>query len=339
MAAAAAVRVVRSHVGWVGRHPAVRAGVRGGPAGPARQQRPERAYAADLLQLVLHRAGPLHRARLHRHRVHPAGQGVGHRLRRARRAHAHRAHAAPPRLALLPQGGGRQERARRPRAGARRQLQEEEGSLAAGDGRRVALPQPGRVQAEDSVEQVEVVEPCVRAGGQPGQGGEPRRRLGARPVDAVHGAAGGGRQGRRPRAADMVDGVHARRDHRPADVPRAAGEDDGAAGGRAGDPRGVVRRLQHPHAHRLGGRLRPRARPPAVAAHRPRARRHPAAADGHRPGALRRGHGRGRAHRGRPPRRGAGRGLRDYGPQSGRAVRMSAMRLVPQHCITDSPRR
>uniref|UniRef100_A0A0D3EUB0 Major facilitator superfamily (MFS) profile domain-containing protein n=1 Tax=Oryza barthii TaxID=65489 RepID=A0A0D3EUB0_9ORYZ len=27
-------------------------------------------------------------------------------------------------------------------------------------------------------------------------------------------------------------------------------------------------------------------------------------------------------------------GLRDYGPQSGRAVRMSAMRLVPQHCIT-----
>ncbi|XP_040383338.1 protein NRT1/ PTR FAMILY 1.2-like [Oryza brachyantha] len=27
-------------------------------------------------------------------------------------------------------------------------------------------------------------------------------------------------------------------------------------------------------------------------------------------------------------------GLRDYGPQSGRAARMSAMRLVPQHCIT-----
>lgn len=27
-------------------------------------------------------------------------------------------------------------------------------------------------------------------------------------------------------------------------------------------------------------------------------------------------------------------GLRDYGPKSGRTVRMSAMRLVPQHCLT-----
>ena len=108
--------------------------------------------AADLLQLVLHGAGPLHRVRGHRHRLHPAGQGLGRRLLRARRAHGHRAHALPPRLAPLPQGGRRQERHPRPRAGARRQLQEPPRAHAAGDGRRLELPQ-GRRQAQDSHQQ------------------------------------------------------------------------------------------------------------------------------------------------------------------------------------------
>ena len=83
VAGAAAVHVVRAHVPRVGRHPAVHAGVRRRPAGQAGQQRQEREDAADLLQLVLHGAGPLHRVRGHRHRLHPAGQGLGRRLLRA----------------------------------------------------------------------------------------------------------------------------------------------------------------------------------------------------------------------------------------------------------------
>ena len=154
------------------------------------------------------------------------------------------------------------------------------------------------MQAQDSHEQAKVLEPGLRAS-EPGQGG----RGGVRPVAAVHGAAGGGRQGRHPRAPDMVDGDHARRRRRAADVPDAASEDDGAEGGQAGHPRGLLRRLRHPDAHRLGGRVRPRAGAAPVPAHRPRARAQPAAADGRRPGALRRGHGRGRAHRERPPSR------------------------------------
>jgi hypothetical protein len=106
--------------------------------------------AAGARRSVLHGAGPLHRIRGHRHRLHPACQGLGRRLLRARRAHGHRAHAVPPRLALLPQGGGRQERHRRPRAGARRQLQEPPRAHAAGDGRRLELLQQGRLQAQDS---------------------------------------------------------------------------------------------------------------------------------------------------------------------------------------------
>ena len=56
-------------------------------------------------------------------------------------------------LALLPQGGGRQERHPRPRAGARRQLQEPPRAHAAGDGRRLELLQQGRRQAQDSHQQ------------------------------------------------------------------------------------------------------------------------------------------------------------------------------------------
>ena len=145
------------------------------------------------------------------------------------------------------------------------------------------------------MDMVQVLEPGLRAQ-EPQQGAE-RRRGGVRPVEAVHGAAGGGHQGRHPRAADMVDGDPARRDRRAADVPDAAGQDDAAEGGRPGDPRGHLRRLQHPDAHRLGGRVRPRAGAAPVPAHGPRARAQPAAADGRRPGALRRGHGRGRAPR------------------------------------------
>jgi hypothetical protein len=103
----------------------------------------------------------------------------------------------------------------------------------------------------------------------------------------------------RPSSAsyDLVDGDLARSDHRAADVPRAAGEHDGAAGGPVLNPRGILRCLGHPHAHRLGDRVRTRAGVASVAAHGPRARAQPAPAHGPRPRALRRGHGCGRAHR------------------------------------------
>jgi hypothetical protein len=326
VAAAAAVHVVRDHVPWVRRHPAVRAGVRCRPAGQAGQQRHEREAAADLLQLVLHGDGDLHRGRVHCHRVHPAGQGMGRRLRRARRAHGHRARAVPHWLDLLPQGTHRSERDRRARTGARRQLQEPPRALAARHGRLLLLLQQTRVQGQDSHEDVTVPEPGVRAR-EPGQQGAHPRLRAVRPVETVHGTAGGEREGRRPRVANLVDGDHARRDHRAEDVARAADEHDGAAGGSVRDPRGLFRRLQHPHAHRLDCRVRPRIGASSVATDGPRAQAQPAPAHGPRPRALRRGHGRGRAAA-------IAEGLRDFGPHSGRTVHMSAMRLVPQHCLT-----
>jgi hypothetical protein len=156
------VSVVRYDVRGVGRHPAVDDGVRCRPAGQAGQQHQEREAAADLLQLVLHHAGALHRGRVHRHRVHPAGQGLGRRLRCSGRVHGHCARAVPRRLTLLPQGTRRPERARRARAGARRQLQESPRAVAAGHGRPLLLQQT-RVHSQDSNEDVTVPEPGVRA--------------------------------------------------------------------------------------------------------------------------------------------------------------------------------
>jgi hypothetical protein len=323
VAAAAAIRVVRDHVPGVRRHPAVRDGVRCRPAGQAGQQRQECEAAADLLQLVLYRAGALHRGRVHRHRVHPAGQGLGRRLRCSRRVHGHRARAVPRRLSLLPHGTSRPERSPRARAGARRQLQEPPRALAAGYGRPLLLLQQSRVHSQDSNEDVRVPEPGVRAREPRQHGAHPRQRA-MRPVEAVHGAAGGERKGRRPRAADLVDGDHARRDHRSADVPRAAGKHDGAAGGPVPDPRGLLRRLQHPHAHRLGRRVRQRAGAASVAAHGPRARTQPAPAHGHREHPPRGRHRRG------PPRLRPAHG--PHRPHVGHAARAAALPHGARRC-------
>jgi hypothetical protein len=67
----------------------------------------------------------------------------------------------------------------------------------------------------------QVLEPGLRAY-EPGKDVSAIISEGVRPVEAVHGAAGGGHEGRHPCAADMVDGDLARRDCRAADVPDAA---------------------------------------------------------------------------------------------------------------------
>uniref|UniRef100_A0A8R7QHL1 Peptide transporter PTR1 n=1 Tax=Triticum urartu TaxID=4572 RepID=A0A8R7QHL1_TRIUA len=162
----------------------------------------------------------------------------------------------------------------------------------------------------------------------PGQGrracddARARRRSRGKPVEAVHGDAGGGAQEHGAAAAGVgerhrhVGGVQPDEHH-----VRAPGQHPGPAHGRLlQDPRRLALHLRHHRRHRVGARLRPAHRPRRTPDHGPPARVHAAAAHGHRPGDIHLLHG---------GRRGAG------GCQAPRRrhTRHAGLQGVPAHVL------
>ncbi|XBH96175.1 hypothetical protein VPH35_086614 [Triticum aestivum] len=263
---------------------------------PVRRRRPARDAQQELLfQLVLHVHQRRRPRRLLDARLGPDERRMGLGIRHPRRRHGRRRRQLPHGQQALQVPEARGQPAHQDAAGRGRRLQE----VACPPPRRRLPAARSRLARRQGRHRGQQEAGAHGSAEVPGQGrracddARARRRSRGKPVEAVHGDAGGGAQEHGAAAAGVgerhrhVGGVQPDEHH-----VRAPGQHPGPAHGRLlQDPRRLALHLRHHRRHRVGARLRPAHRPRRTPDHGPPARVHAAAAHGHRPGDIHLLHG------------------------------------------------